>query len=81
MMVTIGVLVMLIILVWDGIVIFFLDGDIENLFEEDDWEEPEKPDFPECKHDCELCGSDYCIYECSVYQIWREHEKKMDSRE
>lgn len=36
MMATIGVLLMFIILVWDGIVIFFLDGNIENLFEEDD---------------------------------------------
>lgn len=39
MMATIGVLLMFIILVWDGIVIFFLDGNIENLFEEDEDED------------------------------------------
>ena len=36
MMIAIGVLLTLLVLVWDGIVIFFLDGDIENIFEEED---------------------------------------------
>ena len=36
MMIMIGVLLTFAVLVWDGIVIFFLDGDIENLFEEED---------------------------------------------
>ena len=79
MTVAIGIILILIVLAWDGIVIFFLDGDIENLFEEEEWEEPELPEFPECMKSCNLSGSDYCIYECAVYQIWREHEKKMDS--
>jgi len=36
MMIAIGVLLTLFVLVWDGVVIFFLDGDIENIFEEED---------------------------------------------
>lgn len=32
----IGVILTLIVLAWDGIVIFFLGGDIENIFEEED---------------------------------------------
>lgn len=36
MMIAVGVLLTFLVLVWDGIVIFFLDGDIENIFEEED---------------------------------------------
>lgn len=36
MMIAIGVILTLVVLAWDGIVIFFLDGDIENIFEEED---------------------------------------------
>lgn len=36
MITAIGILFILIVFVWDGIVIFFLDGDIENIFEEED---------------------------------------------
>ena len=36
MMIAIGVILTLFVLAWDGIVIFFLDGDIENIFEEED---------------------------------------------
>lgn len=36
MMTAVGVLLTFLVLVWDGIVIFFLDGDIENIFEEED---------------------------------------------
>lgn len=71
MITAIGILFILIVFVWDGIVIFFLDGDIENLFEEDELEEPEKPEFPECQKNCNLRGSDYCIYKC-----WVEQEAK-----
>lgn len=34
MMIAIGVILTFLVLAWDGIVIFFLDGDIENIFEE-----------------------------------------------
>ena len=43
MMIAIGVILTLFVLAWDGIVIFFLDGDIENIFEEED-EDEDDPD-------------------------------------
>ncbi len=36
MMTAVAVLLTFLVLVWDVIVIFFLDGDIENIFEEED---------------------------------------------
>lgn len=41
MMVAVAVILTFLVLVWDGIVIFFLDGDIENIFEEEDEDDPD----------------------------------------
>lgn len=41
MMIAIGVMLTWLVLVWDGIVIFFLDGDIENLYEQEDEDDPD----------------------------------------
>lgn len=41
MMTAIAVLLTFLVMVWDGIVIFFLDGDIENIFEEEDEDDPD----------------------------------------
>lgn len=80
MITAIGILLILIVFVWDGIVIFFLDGDIENLFEDEDededkgelWSEPKKESYPNCQKYCSLRGSDYCIYNCYVEQFYED---------
>jgi hypothetical protein len=36
MIVAIGILCIFAVIAWDGIVIFFIDGDIENIYEDDD---------------------------------------------
>lgn len=78
MMIAIGVICLLLILAWDGIVIFFINGGtIENLYEEDEeWHEEAMPVYPECKSNCSLRGSDYCIYKCWVEQVWNREDEQ-----
>lgn len=73
MKIAVAVLITFLVLCIDMIVIY-MDGDIRNLYE--DWEEPEKPKYPDCIQHCELSGSDYCIYKCWAEQIMRQKDEE-----